>query len=111
MTTVLVVDDSEALCRILALTLTRAGHAGAYATSPSAAIEAAAATPPEVVFIDLHIGDSSGADLAATLRGAVPRARLICLSGELPPPDLHDQFDSFLLKPVDVATLLGAVDG
>jgi hypothetical protein len=29
----------------------------------------------------------------------------------MPPPDLHDQFDSFLLKPVDVATLLGAVDG
>ena len=111
MTAVLVVDDSEALGRLLALTLTRAGHAGTYATSPEAALAAAAAAPPEVVLIDLHLGTASGADLASTLRDTAPGARLVCLSGEVPSAEVHDQFDAFLLKPVDVDTLLGVVAG
>jgi two-component system response regulator RegA len=108
-TRVLVVEDSEPLGRMLAQTLTRAGLDAAWASTGAAAMQLAAATPPDVVLLDLHLGDMTGDELADALRAAVPQARLIGVSGAAPDRYTADQFDAFLLKPVALDALLGVV--
>jgi DNA-binding response OmpR family regulator len=111
MTTVLIVEDSEPLGRMLTQTLTRAGHDAHWATTGAAAIETVAGATPEVALVDLHLGDTGGIELAIQLRAAVPGCRVIGLSGEAPGSDVVQQFDAFLLKPVALDTLLQAVTG
>jgi DNA-binding response OmpR family regulator len=109
--TVLVVEDSEPLGRMLSQTLSRAGHNAYWAATGAAAIEHARAALPDVVLVDLHLADATGTELAGRLRAQLPGCRLIGVSGEAPPSDVVRQFDAFLLKPVGLDTLLGAVSG
>jgi DNA-binding response OmpR family regulator len=103
---VLVVDDSEPLGRLVTQTLERAGHRSAWAPSGADALAHAANEAPDVVFVDLHLADMRGSELATSLRSACPSARLIGVSGEVPAEAERDQFDAFLLKPVALTTLL-----
>ena len=109
MATVLVVDDSEPLGRLMLQTLDRAGHRGAWAPSGAAALAHAAVEQPDVVLIDLHLGDMRGSELAEALRIQFPAARLVGLSGEVPEAAERGRFDAFLLKPVALTTLLDAL--
>lgn len=109
MTNVLVVDDSEPLGRLVTETLARAGHHSAWVPSGTDALAQAARQSPDVVFIDLHLADMRGSELAAALRGACPAARLVGVSGEVPPDAERAHFDAFLLKPVALSTLLDAL--
>jgi len=108
MTTVLVVEDSEPLGKLLATTLSRAGHAAEWVATGAAAI-ARVATAPEVVFVDLHLADMDGTELLGRLRESAPACRVIGLSGAEPAADVVRQFDAFLLKPVALDSLLAAV--
>jgi DNA-binding response OmpR family regulator len=108
-TRVLVVEDSEPLGRMLAQTLTRAGHDAAWAATGAAALEQASAARPEVVLLDMHLGDMGGSELADALRAALPQTRLIGVSGAAPADEVAGRFDAFLLKPVGLDTLLSAV--
>ena len=110
MTRVLVVEDSEPLGRLLAQTLERAGHASRWAATGAQALAEAAAFDPEVVLVDQHLTDTSGAELASALRASVPAARIIGVSGEVPDA-AGDEFDGFLLKPVPLSTLLSVIKG
>jgi CheY-like chemotaxis protein len=109
MTTVLVVDDSEPLGRLVTKTLERAGHRSAWVPSGADALAQAERECPDVVFIDLQLTDMRGSELATTLRAAYPSARLVGVSGEVPPAAERDRFDAFLLKPVALSTLLDAL--
>jgi len=109
MKTVLVVDDSEPLGRLVTQTLERAGHATTWVPSGAEALAHAARECPDVVFIDLHLADMRGSELATSLRDAYPSARLVGVSGEVPPNAEREQFDAFLLKPVALTTLLAEV--
>lgn len=111
MTRVLIVEDSEPLGRLLAQTLERAGHDSCWAATGAAALVEAEKLTPEAVLVDLHLSDVAGADLVATLRGTLPTARIIGVSGEVPAAAVRAQFDVFLLKPVGLETLLSAVTG
>jgi two-component system KDP operon response regulator KdpE len=110
-TVVLVVEDSEPLGRLLTSVLNRAGHQAVWAHTGARALEEAAALPPAVVLIDLHLGDMDGPDLAEILRRNVATARLVALSGEAPTQEVRRLFDDFLLKPVALDTLLGTISG
>lgn len=109
MRTVLVVEDSVPLGRLLAATLTRAGHRAVWAPTGARAVQEAASIAPDVVLIDLHLADITGPELAAALRRDLAMARLVGLSGEAPTADVRRCFDAFLLKPIALETLLGAV--
>jgi DNA-binding response OmpR family regulator len=111
MATVLVVEDSEPLGRMLTQTLARAGHDAHWAATGAAAIEQAGAASPDVVLLDLHLADADGTVLAALLRAQVPGCRLVGVSGEVPTREVAGQFDAFLLKPVALDTLLDALRG
>jgi DNA-binding response OmpR family regulator len=108
-TRVLVVEDSEPLGRMLAQTLSRAGHDAAWVATGAAALEHAEAAAPEAVFVDMHLADMNGAQLLAHLRAAAPACRVIGLSGAAPESDVVGQFDAFLLKPVALDALLAAL--
>lgn len=111
MRTVLVVEDSVPLGRLLEATLTGAGHHAVWAQTGARALQEATALAPDVVLIDLHLDDITGAELAAVLRRDLGTARLIAVSGEGPAEEVRRWFDAFLLKPVALETLLGAVAG
>jgi two-component system response regulator DesR len=110
-TNVLVVEDSEPLGRMLAQTLSRAGHDASWVATGAAALEHAAAGGPEVAFVDMHLADMDGAELLDRLRAAAPACRVIGLSGAAPENEVARQFDAFLLKPVALDALLDAVTG
>lgn len=110
MSKVLVVEDSASLGRLLASTLSRAGHVAVWAASGAQAVAEATALTPDVALIDLHLGDIAGFDLAAAMRGDYPSARLVAMSGETPTAAVRALFDAFLLKPVGLDTLLGAIN-
>lgn len=111
MKTVLVVEDSVALGRLLATALTQAGHRAVWVPTGARAVLEAATLAPDVVLIDLHLDDIEGPDLAGVLRRDCPTARLVAVSGAVPAADVSRSFDGFLLKPVALETLLGAVAG
>ncbi|MEY2426097.1 MAG: hypothetical protein QOI61_1669 [Actinomycetota bacterium] len=106
MTVVLVVEDSASLGRLLTFTLTRAGHVAVWAASGEQAVDEAAARPPEVALVDLHLGDVTGPDLAEMIRRDHPTTRIVAMSGEAPSAQVRALFDAFLLKPVSLDTLL-----
>ena len=109
MTRVLIVEDSEPLGRMLAQTLSRAGHDADWVATGIAALEHAGTAAPDVAFVDLHLTDMDGAALLAELRSAAPACRVVGLSGAVPERDVIGQFDAFLLKPVALDDLLAAV--
>lgn len=109
MSTVLVVEDSEPLGKLLAQTLGRAGHDSSWAATGADAVALASSTPPDVALIDVHLADMEGTDLAKALREMLPGVRIIGCSGEAPAAAVLQQFDTFLLKPVGLDTLIAAI--
>lgn len=110
---VLVVDDSEAIGRMLVKVLEGAGHKVRWAATAEEALEAARAHKPKVVLLDLRLGETDGLDVARKLRRLpeTKKARVIGLSGDPVPPARRRALDGFLLKPVDLPALLQAVRG
>ena len=77
----LLVDDDEVLCAVLARALERKGFRVAVAHHPQAALAAAAERPPEFAVVDLKFPDGSGLDLVGQLLGLHKGMRVIVLTG------------------------------
>lgn len=110
---ILVVEDSEPVGRMLVQLLERAGFEARWTGTGDEALATAAAWRPEVVLLDLHLGDVDGLEIARRLRRspATKGARLIGLSGDPLPRTKQRNLDGFLLKPVALASVLEAVRG
>jgi signal transduction histidine kinase/ActR/RegA family two-component response regulator len=104
---ILVVDDNRDSADSLALLLRLAGHAVRVAYDGRAALEAARAGPPEVVFLDLGMPGMDGHEVARRLReqDGMGRALLVAVSGYGQEEDrarsLAAGFDYHLVKPVE----------
>jgi two-component system response regulator RegA len=77
----LLVDDDEILCAVLARALERKGFRVAVAHHPQAALAAAAERPPEFAVVDLKFPDGSGLDLVRQLLGLHKGMRVVVLTG------------------------------
>lgn len=79
---ILIVDDHELLAESLRLALSAEGYdVTVPAVAPSAVHDAATAAPPDVVLLDLDLGDAGG-DGAMHVEGlAIGGARVIVVSG------------------------------
>jgi len=86
------------------------------ATSGERALTLARRTPPDLLLIDMHLGDMSGLDLAEALSreaglGDIPR---VALSADAMPDRIHTAmasgFKAYLTKPLDVLALLRCLD-
>ena len=108
---VLIVDDNVDLVEMLAEVVGSLGHDVRTALDGPAAIEAAVASRPEVVFLDLGLPKMGGIEVARELRSRPETAGacLVALTGWGRDEDWRKtseaMFDRHLTKPADLQTL------
>ena len=110
MTRVLLVDDDEDLCELVAAQLTRAGFEVAVADSLRSALEVASEQKPfDVLITDLHLPDADGAMVAQALGVPIKLA----LTGSSSPSDakrlMGEGFAAVLVKPLMANQLVEAL--
>jgi two-component system KDP operon response regulator KdpE len=106
---VLVVDDERGIRQALAINLRARGYAVDVSDSGKAALADAAASPPDVVVLDLGLPDMDGGDVIRGLRGWT-RAPIIVLSARTGQDDkvaaLDAGADDYVTKPFGMDELL-----
>jgi signal transduction histidine kinase/ActR/RegA family two-component response regulator len=109
----LVIDDEDAVGRILGDILASAGHTPVVLRDPAAAIALAASERFDVVFTDLAMPGLTGWEVARSIKAASPDSVVLLMTGygvELS----HDEqqrhgVDAVLTKPAGIAAILEAV--
>jgi CheY-like chemotaxis protein len=112
--TILLVDDDEVLGRVLSRVLERRGYTVARATGAAQALQEAKDHPPRLALLDLCLPDGDGITLGRQLRELAPDLPLVLLTA-FPlrlrdRPELTQNFQQVLTKPLDLAEFLGAVE-
>ncbi len=109
-TRLLLVDDDEAACRLLAEVLEREAYEVVSALSVSEALAAIGSSPPfDAILTDLRMPGAGGLDLLRTVRERDPRALVLVLTafgdavaaGDAIRAGAYD----FISKPYDIAAL------
>ncbi len=77
----LLVDDDEILCSVLASALRRRGYIVTVAHDYPSALAAATANPPEFAVVDLKFPGGSGLCLVKKLMDLDPHTRIVMLTG------------------------------
>ncbi len=109
MTRVLVVDDEPQILRALRINLRVRSYDVDIAATGSAALEAAAKHPPDLVILDLGLPDLDGVEVIEGLRGWT-QAPIIVLSGRADSTDKVEALDAgaddYVTKPFGMDELL-----
>jgi len=112
-TCVLVVDDDVDYAALLAERLSREGYEVHTAADAESAILEVVTAWPDVAVVDIGLPVIDGYELAERIRD-LTHCRLIALSGyradSARPETTVTSFDRHLIKPVNVAALLQAID-
>ena len=112
MTSILVVEDDEAIRSAVRRGLTERGHAVAVAATGMSALEQVLARPPQVVLLDLGLPDVSGLALISMIRAAssVP---IIVITARDDDPTIVKALDSgaddYLVKPFGTEQLAARI--
>lgn len=77
----LIIDDDDSPRVLMERLITRAGHRATSCTNAVAGLEAVAATPFDVVIVDLEMPGMHGAELITELRRTTPELRVLVVSG------------------------------
>jgi len=77
----LLADDDEIFCRVLADALVRRGYAVQVVHDVEQGLRAAEANPPEYAVIDLNMPGATGLTLVERLKGLDPHTRIVVLTG------------------------------
>jgi CheY-like chemotaxis protein len=116
MASILVVDDSAVIRRVLELTLKRAGHLAVMASNGSEALDCLARHSIDLAFIDLDMPTMDGLTLVHKMRAderyrSVPVV-VLTASGEDEDRSLAETegVDAFLAKPASSQRLTDVVD-
>lgn len=106
---ILVVDDLEANCQLLASLLTRAGYQTIETeTDPAAALASVRADPPDLILVDVHMPAIDGIEFVRTVRADLPDAFLpiVVVTADVGSSVRREALDAgatdFLTKPFDV---------
>ena len=109
----LVVEDDEAIAEPLVRALVREGHEVAHAASGEAALEMAAASPPEVVVLDVGLPGIDGIEVCRRLIEHRPRPAILMLTARSSELDevigLDAGADDYLTKPFTLSVLAARV--
>ena len=111
-TRVLVIDDDAMSRELLAMLLEAEGYAVDSAESGEGALDLLrhAESVPDLVLADVQMPGTTGARLAARLRGACgPATLLLAISGSQPPLQVIAPFDGFLMKPFKMEQVAAAL--
>src|SRR5687767_8516568 len=112
MTTVLVVEDDDAIARLLNLQLTTEGYTVVTAADGTAALKAVAAEPPDVVLLDVMMPDMDGWAVLRRIRAEEATAHLpiVMLTSRVMPADeirgRNLGADAYMTKPYQLEALL-----
>ena len=111
---ILVVDDHPIWRQSVARDLDEAGHhVVGTARDGAQAVRVAKATRPDVVLLDLHLPDMSGAEVTRLLLTADPATRVLVLSASGERQDVLDAMTAgatgYLVKSAELAELISAV--
>ena len=93
-TTVLVVDDDEALRMLCRVNLEIEGYSVLEAETLPAARDLLAGEQVDVVLLDLHIGNEDGMELLRELRAASPTLPVALFTGTADPTDIGEDADA-----------------
>lgn len=113
MANVLIVDDEEAITRALTASLERGGaHAVVSAHSGREGLAAFARQRPDVVLLDLKLGDMPGIEVLQRMRGE--DVAVVVVTGGADVPMAVDAMragaENFLVKPIEISLLGALVD-
>jgi PAS domain S-box-containing protein len=109
---ILIVEDNAATARALQSLLQLIGHSTAHCDSGTGVVAAARAFGPQLVLLDMALPGRDGASVARDLRQDPDfrGLRIVGLSGfGEPAADVRQDFDRWLVKPVDYPTLRRAL--
>ena len=110
MSLVLVVEDDEPLARLIRSLLTISGYEVQIAASVPEAHAALEAVAPELIVLDLVLGDESGSDFYTTARQLGYAGKvLICSAFGARHAATQLGADAWVAKPFDPEVLLSAV--
>jgi two-component system, response regulator RegA len=111
----LLADDDEALCGVLAAALQRRGFQVSVAHDYDAALASAASDPPGFAVLDLRLGAASGLRLMAKLLALRACMRIVVLTGYASIATAIEAVKMgarhYLTKPVDADELAAALRG
>lgn len=117
MTQILLVEDDELVCDMLAQVLTRASHEVHIATNGEEATKMLQTLQPDIMVTDIIMPKKSGITLISEVREKHPNMEIIAISGggRLDPAGYLDLSESLgatvsFEKPVDNSALLMAID-
>jgi len=107
---VLVVEDDPSLRMLCRVNLELEHYRVLEAETLTRAEELVRTEHPDVVLLDLHVGDRHGLELLPILREEGPKAGVCLLSGtsEAEPPQVEG-VDAFIRKPFELDDLTGTV--
>ena len=94
----------------------RRGVSLRVATSGAMALECARADPPDLMLVDMNLGDMTGIELAREMRRdrSTRGVRLVALSADALPEQIRVAmacgFESYLTKPINFEQLLAVLD-
>ncbi len=113
--TMLVVDDDEVFCGVLARALERRGFSVSTAQSVAQARQMIDKTRPEFAIVDLRIGNDSGLPLVRALAALTPPTKSVVLTGYGSIATAVEAVKlgamHYLTKPVEVDEILAALQG
>jgi PAS domain S-box-containing protein len=115
--TVLYAEDDEVNAELVRqLVSMRQGVSLRVATSGAKALAAARSDPPDLMLVDMNLGDMTGIELARELRRdrATRDVRLVALSADALPEQIRaamaSGFESYLTKPINFEEVLAVLD-
>lgn len=111
MATILIVDDDPAVLRLTATVLERSGYGIVRASNGLEALMlySSYAQRLDLVLTDVDMPEMNGVELAARIRAANPTAKVLLMSGRVPPRVDVSEIDTVIPKPFHVEKLLDAI--
>lgn len=111
---ILLIEDVAAAQATHRAVLSSSGHGLSVASTAAEGLALLSATPADVVVLDLLLPDRDGLALMADIRRIAPDARVVVITAQASIPRAVEAMRAgatdFLVKPVDAARLVQAVD-
>lgn len=109
MARIVIIDDEEHCLTLLAQVCRRMGHEAFPAATGREGLEMVERVKPELLIVDLRVGDASGLEIIRECRKSHPRARVIMVTGygsvETAVEAMKLGAFDYLLKPFDLEDL------
>jgi signal transduction histidine kinase len=112
--TVLIIDNNQAIVRLLTTTLKKRGYKVIAAATAAEGLCLVASQQPELVLMDYHLPDQDGLSVLKEIKASYPASYVIMITGrgsaELAVLMMKAGASEYLLKPFDTRTLGERVD-